>query len=147
MQLHVATIYDEAGIGADGWQLSNPPILALAPVRVSLEIFHRAGIARLREKSLSLTAYLAWLIGHEVPQLIDVLTPADASRRGSQLSLRVTGPRDSGRQLFEQLAAQGIVGDWREPDVIRVAPTALYNRYEDAWRFVDAVKRWHAHAG
>lgn len=130
--------------GADGWQLSNPPILALAPLRVSLEIFHRAGIARLREKSLRLTAYLAALIAHEVPQLIDVLTPAEPQRRGSQLSLRVKGPRDAGRALFDHLAARGIIGDWREPDVIRVAPTALYNRFEDAWRFVDALKAFAA---
>jgi kynureninase len=133
--------------GADGWQLSNPPILALAPLRVSLEIFHRAGIARLREKSLALTAYLAWLIEHEVPQVLDVLTPAEPQRRGSQLSLRVKGPRDAGRRLFEYLAERGIVGDWREPDVIRVAPTALYNRFEDAARFVEAVRLWHADAG
>lgn len=128
--------------GADGWQLSNPPILALAPLRVSLEIFHRAGIARLREKSLVLTAYLAWLIEREAPQLLDVLTPAEPRRRGSQLSLRVKGPRDAGRQLFDYLAERGIVGDWREPDVIRVAPTALYNRFEDVARFVEAVTQW-----
>ncbi|HSX60006.1 MAG TPA: kynureninase [Tahibacter sp.] len=126
--------------GADGWQLSNPPILALAPLRVSLEIFHRAGIARLREKSLALTAYLAALIEREVPQLIDIRTPSEPQRRGSQLSLRVKGPREAGRELFEHLAARGIVGDWREPDVIRVAPTALYNRHEDAWRLVEALK-------
>lgn len=126
--------------GADGWQLSNPPILALAPLRVSLEIFHRAGIRRLREKSLALTAYLAWAIQREVPQLIDILTPAEPQRRGSQLSLRVKGPRDAGRALFEHLSEQGIVGDWREPDVIRVAPTALYNRFDDAWTLVEAMK-------
>jgi kynureninase len=130
--------------GADGWQLSNPPILALAPLRVSLEIFARAGIAALRVKSLRLTGYLAQLIAHEVPQVLAVLTPSEPQRRGSQLSLRVKGPRDSGRALYEFLGEQGIVGDWREPDVIRVAPTALYNRFEDAWHFVDAVKRWQA---
>lgn len=131
--------------GADGWQLSNPPILALAPLRVSLEIFARAGIARLREKSLALTAYLDAALRREVPQLIDILTPTEPQRRGSQLSLRVKGPRDAGRNLFEQLGAQGIVGDWREPDVIRVAPTALYNRFEDAWKLVEALKAF-AHA-
>lgn len=130
--------------GADGWQLSNPPILALAPLRVSLEIFARAGVDRLRAKSLRLTGYLAQLIAHEVPQVLDVLTPSEPQRRGCQLSLRVKGPRDSGRALYEYLGIHGVVGDWREPDVIRVAPTALYNRFEDAWRFVDAVKRWHA---
>ncbi|HVH35453.1 kynureninase [Tahibacter sp. UC22_41] len=133
--------------GADGWQLSNPPILALAPLRVSLDIFHRAGIARLRQKSLALTAYLAGLIEHAVPDVLDVLTPAEPQRRGSQLSLRVKGPRDAGRALFEHLSRHGIVGDWREPDVIRVAPTALYNRYEDAARFVDAVAQWRAERG
>lgn len=131
--------------GADGWQLSNPPILALAPLRVSLEIFARAGIAALRRKSLALTAYLDAALRREVPQLIDILTPTQPQRRGSQLSLRVKGPRDAGRALFEQLNAQGIVGDWREPDVIRVAPTALYNRFEDAWRLVEALKTF-AHA-
>ncbi len=133
--------------GADGWQLSNPPILALAPLRVSLEIFHRAGIARLRQKSLALTGYLASLIEQRVPDVLDVLTPAEPQRRGSQLSLRVKGPRDAGRALFEHLSRHGIVGDWREPDVIRVAPTALYNRYEDAARFVDAVAQWRAGRG
>lgn len=133
--------------GADGWQLSNPPILALAPLRVSLEIFHRASIARLREKSLALTAYLAWLIENRVADVLDVLTPAQPSSRGSQLSLRVKGPRDAGRALFDHLGRDGIVGDWREPDVIRVAPTALYNRFEDAARFVDSVQRWRAAAG
>ncbi|WP_439334234.1 kynureninase [Tahibacter harae] len=130
--------------GADGWQLSNPPILALAPLRVSLQIFARAGIDRLRAKSLRLTGYLAQLIAHEVPQVLDVLTPTEPQRRGCQLSLRVKGPRDSGRALYEYLGSRGVVGDWREPDVIRVAPTALYNRFEDAWRFVDTVKHWHA---
>ncbi len=128
--------------GADGWQLSNPPILALAPLRVSLEVFHRAGIARLREKSLALTAYLAEAIERELPQVLDVLTPREPGRRGCQLSLRVKGPRDAGRSLFEYLSARGIVGDWREPDVIRVAPTPLYNRYLDALRFVAAVAEW-----
>lgn len=128
--------------GADGWQLSNPSILALAPLRVSLDVFHRAGGARLRDKSRRLTGYLAWLIEQRLPTVLDILTPSAAERRGCQLSLRVKGPRDSGRALFEFLAAQGIVGDWREPDVIRVAPTPLYNRCIDALRFVDAVRDW-----
>jgi kynureninase len=130
--------------GADGWQLSNPPILALAPLRVSLEVFHRAGLSRLREKSLGLTAYLAHLIQRDLPHVLEIRTPAEPERRGCQLSLRVQGPRDAGRSLFEYLSAHGIVGDWREPDIIRVAPTALYNRYTDALSFVRAVRTWAA---
>jgi len=133
--------------GAEGWQLSNPPILALAPLRVSLEIFHRAGLGRLREKSRDLTGWLAQLIQRELGDVLDILTPAAPERRGCQLSLRMQGPRDAGRALFEHLAAQGIVGDWREPDVIRVAPTPLYNRYSDALRFVIAVAAWRGARG
>jgi len=133
--------------GAEGWQLSNPPILALAPLRVSLEIFHRAGLGRLRDKSRDLTGWLAQLIQRELGDVLDILTPAAPERRGCQLSLRMQGPRDAGRALFEHLAAQGIVGDWREPDVIRVAPTPLYNRYSDALRFVIAVAAWRGARG
>lgn len=130
--------------GADGWQLSNPPILALAPLRVSLEIFHRAGMQNLRDKSLRLTAYLVWLIERELDGVLSVLTPSEPAQRGAQLSLRVHGPRDSGRALFDYLSVQHIIGDWREPDVIRIAPTPLYNRYVDCLRFVDAAKQWAA---
>lgn len=130
--------------GADGWQLSNPPILALAPVRVSLEIFHRAGIERLRAKSIAMTGWLAGLIERECAQVLEILTPAEPARRGSQLSLRVKGARHDGRALFDHLASLGIIGDWREPDVIRIAPTALYNRHADGLRFVRAVREWAA---
>jgi kynureninase len=135
----------DATPGADGWQLSNPPILALAPVRVSLEIFHRAGMARLRQKSIALTAYLAGLIESELSGIVDIATPREADRRGCQLSLRVQGPREAGRSLFDHLNANGIVVDWREPDVIRAAPTPLYNRHIDCLRFVSAVRQWAAH--
>ncbi len=128
--------------GADGWQLSNPPIMALAPLRVSLEIFHRAGIGRLREKSIRLTGFLAELIGAHCAEVLAVTTPTETARRGSQLSLVVRGPRSAGRELFEHLARHDIVCDWREPDVIRIAPTALYNRFVDALRFVEIVKAW-----
>ena len=128
--------------GADGWQLSNPPILALAPLRVSLEIFHRAGMARLREKSIVLTGYLESLIRTHLSGIIDIPTPPEPERRGCQLSLRVKGGRDAGRALFEHLSENGIIGDWREPDTIRVAPVPLYNRYEDCLRFVREVRAW-----
>ncbi|HTA63971.1 MAG TPA: kynureninase, partial [Xanthomonadaceae bacterium] len=132
--------------GADGWQLSNPPILALAPLRASLDVFHRAGIDRLRAKSIELTAYLESLIRSRLRGTIEIVTPSERERRGCQLSLRVIGGRSRGRALFEHLLSRGIIGDWREPDVIRVAPTPLYNRYIDAWRLVDAIGMW-ANAG
>jgi len=130
--------------GADGWQLSNPPIFALAPLRVSLEIFHRASTARLREKSLALTGYLAWLIETQLAHVIEITSPREPERRGCQLSLRVKGGRDAGRALFEYLGKNGIVGDWREPNTIRVAPTPLYNRFIDCLRFTKMVRHWTA---
>ena len=120
-------------VGADGWQLSNPPILALAPLRVSLEIFHRAGMHNLRAKSLRLTAYLIWLIERELDGVLSVVTPTASDQRGAQLSLRVHGPRDSGRALFDHLGAQHIIGDWREPDVIRLSPVPFYNSFTDVY--------------
>ena len=128
--------------GADGWQLSNPPILALAPLRVSLEIFQRAGMAPLREKSIRLTGYLESLIRLMLADVLDIVTPGDPKQRGCQLSLRVIGGRARGRALFEQLSSMGIIGDWREPDVIRISPTPLYNRHADILRFVRAVNAW-----
>jgi kynureninase len=130
--------------GADGWQLSNPPILALAPLRVSLEIFHRAGVARLREKSLALTDYLARLVETRLSHILEIITPREPERRGCQISLRVKSGRDAGRALFEHLSANGIIGDWREPDTIRIAPTPLYNRHMDCLRFAACVKSWAA---
>jgi kynureninase len=130
--------------GADGWQLSNPPILALAPLRVSLDVFHRAGMHRLREKSIALTGYFADLVRSELANVIDIATPLDAGRRGCQLSLRVRGPREAGRSLFDHLNTNGIVVDWREPDVIRAAPTPLYNSHADCLDFVAAVSTWAA---
>ena len=117
--------------GAEGWQLSNPPILALAPLRVSLDIFQRADITRLRKKSKAMTAFYAEAIETVLGTHLDIVTPRDPERRGCQLSLRVRAGRERGRALFEHLERHGIIGDWREPDVIRVSPTPLYNRYGD----------------
>ena len=131
--------------GADGWQLSNPPILALAPLRVSLGIFREAGgMPALRAKSKALTAYFDTLVRAHACDVLDIATPDDPARRGCQLSLRVKGPREAGRSLFEHLHRNGIVVDWREPDVIRAAPTPLYNRRIDCLRFVLAVREWAA---
>jgi len=128
--------------GADGWQLSNPPIFALAPLRVSLEIFQQAGMQNLRNKSVKLTAYLEALIQQELQDALTIATPGTPDQRGCQLSLRVNAGREQGRALFEALSAQGIVGDWREPDVIRISPTPLYNNHSDVLRFIRAVKLW-----
>jgi len=133
--------------GADGWQLSNPPILALAPLRVSLELFAEAGMDRLRARSERLTGYLEGLIRRDCADVLQVLTPAQPARRGCQLSLRVAGGRERGRALFEFLSAHGILGDWREPDVIRISPAPLYNSYSDIRRFAAAVVLWREAGG
>jgi kynureninase len=132
--------------GAEGWQLSNPPILALAPLRVSLALFHRAGMQRLRDKSKRLTAYLAWLIETQLGDALEILTPSEPERRGAQLSLRVHAGRDAGKSLFEHLVARGVLGDRREPDVMRIAPAPLYNTFADCLRYAEAVKAWRKHA-
>ena len=133
--------------GADGWQLSNPPILALAPLRVSLELFAEAGMDRLRAKSERLTGYLEALIHRDCADVLEVVTPAEPARRGCQLSLRVAGGRERGRALFDFLAARGIIGDWREPDVIRISPVPLYNSHADLRRFAAAVVLWREAGG
>jgi len=116
--------------GADGWQLSNPPILALAPLRASLALFDEAGMDRLRAKSEKLTGLLERLLRPHAT----ILTPAQAARRGCQLSLRV-----GGKDLFRALEAAGFVVDFREPDVIRVAPVPLYNTFGEVVRFARAL--------
>jgi kynureninase len=135
--------------GADGWQLSNPPILGLAPLRASLELFAQAGMSALREKSIQLTGMLDAEIRTHFADTLQIVTPADRAERGCQLSLRVLAGRglkgrDAGRSLFEFLAACGVLGDWREPDVIRISPAPLYNTYRDVLRFVHSVEEWRA---
>ena len=127
--------------GADGWQLSNPPILGLAPLLASLELFDKAGgVAPLRTKSEKLTGFLEALIQARVPDTLQIVTPSEPERRGCQLSLRVTGGRERGRELFEYLTSIGTIGDWREPDVIRISPAPLYNKFMDVYRFVEEVE-------
>jgi kynureninase len=127
--------------GAEGWQLSNPPILSLAAIRASLDVFLEAGgMKPLREKSLRLTGYLEWLLQRDLGDAVEILTPADPSRRGCQLSMRVKS-KVPGKTVLEKLEASGVTCDWREPDVIRVAPVPLYNRYEDVYRFVEILRK------
>ncbi len=130
--------------GADGWQLSNPPILGLAPLLASLDLFDQAGMPALRAKSEALTAHLEALIHARLPDTLEIVTPREAERRGAQLSLRVAGGRQRGRALFEHLAAHGVLGDWREPDVIRISPAPLYNRFIDVHRFVEETEAWRS---
>jgi kynureninase len=120
--------------GAEGWQLSNPPIMALAPLRASMEIFEEATIDRLREKSIKLTAYLEFLLKEAADRRFSIITPPEEARRGCQLSLRIA---DRDRNICDKLAAEGVIGDWREPDVYRVAAVPLYNSYQDAYCFVE----------
>jgi kynureninase len=119
--------------GAEGWQLSNPPILALAPLRSSMEIFAEAGMDRLRAKSISLTSYMEFLLNEQSAAGFSIITPCEVGRRGAQLSIRL--PRN-GRQLCDRLLAEGVIGDWREPETFRVAAVPLYNSYRDVYRFV-----------
>jgi kynureninase len=127
---------------ADRWQLSNPPIFALTPVKASAAIFDRAGMEKLREKSLRLTGYLAWLIdgiNRDAPasRQIGVLTPREPAQRGCQLSLVLPG---EARRSFEALRARGVVCDFRSPNVVRVAPVPLYTSYHDVWRLGLALR-------
>lgn len=123
--------------GAAGWQVSNPPILSAAPLLASLELFREARLARLREKSLGLSAYLDALLAR-VPD-VQVVTPKDAAARGCQMSLRVDGARARTQRVFELLSAGGAVCDWREPDIIRIAPAPFYNGFEDVFSFVERL--------
>jgi kynureninase len=125
--------------GADGWQVSTPSILALAPVVAALEYFATAGLAALRAKSIALTDYFAALVEARLAGRVTVLTPPGADERGAALSLRLACGRDMARAAFDGLLARGIVPDWREPGIIRAALVPFYNSYEDAWRFVDAL--------
>ncbi|MCE2791444.1 MAG: kynureninase [Planctomycetota bacterium] len=127
---------------AEGWQLSNPPILSLAAIRASLEIFDRAGgMAPLIAKSRRLTGWFAALIREHLGDSFEILTPAE---RGCQLSLRSHNPRLPGKVVKQQLDAAGFETDWREPDVIRAAPVPLYNRFSDVAAFVEHLTRLRA---
>jgi kynureninase len=131
--------------GAAGWQISNPPILSAAPLTASLEIFQEARIERLREKSLALTGYLEYLLQPQTPA-IEILTPSEPQARGCQLSLRIRAA-GRGRKVFDRLQELGVVCDWREPDVLRVAPVPLYNRFEDVYRLHERLQRALPEAG
>jgi kynureninase len=123
--------------GADGWQLSNPPIMAMAPLKASLEIFDRVGMAALREKSLKLTGYLEYLLDR-LGDRVRIITPRHPGQRGCHLSLSFRG---DAKRVLDSLKREGVVCDFREPDVIRAAPAPLYNTFEDVWRFAGVLGR------
>jgi kynureninase len=124
-------------VGAEGWQLSNPPIFQLAALKASLDVFEEAGMKSLVEKSKKLTGYLEFLLGEIRDERISVITPADPKARGCQLSIRV---KNSDKNLFKAITDRGVIADWREPDVIRVAPVPLYNSFADVYKFAEILK-------
>ncbi len=127
--------------GAAGWQLSNPPILATAPLLASLALFERAGLDRLRSKSIALTGFLQSEVESGLGCLAEVVTPRDSEARGCQLSIRLRRAPAEARLCFERLTAAGIVGDWREPDVLRLAPAPLYTSFQDVAHAAAALSR------
>lgn len=116
----------------ESWQVSNPPIFQLAALNASLDIFEEAGIENLRMKSEKLTAYLEFLLNENKSSGIKIITPSETNERGCQLSLRI---KTDGKNLYNRLINAGVICDWREPDVIRVAPVPLYNTFEDVRKF------------
>jgi len=130
---------------AEAWQLSNPPVLSLAAIRGSLDTIKKAGgIAKLREKAIKLSGFMRYLVETELTNDVDILTPSNLNSCGSQLSLAIKlKPGDSGergKNIFDAIERNGVTGDWRYPNVIRVAPVAQYNSFEDVYRFVEILK-------
>ena len=123
--------------GAEGWQISNPPIFQMAALRASLEIFDEAGMPNLRTKSEKLTGYLEYRLAQIGDDRMSVITPSEPAQRGCQLSIRV---KNSDRKLFEALTERGVFVDWREPDVIRAAPVPLYNCFRDVFVFCEYLR-------
>lgn len=123
---------------AEAWQLSNPPILSMAAIKSSLDIFSQATMGALRQKSENLTQYLQDLIENSQHQGLHIITPYEKHRRGCQLSLQMEQPD---KRLFQKITDAGVIADWREPDVIRVAPVPLYNSFKDVWKFNDLLKQ------
>jgi kynureninase len=126
---------------ADGWQISNPPILSMAPLRASLAIFEEAGgMETLRAKSIKLTSYLQFLLEDaSLENRFKVITSREANERGCQLSIQA---QEHPKELFSKLESAGVKCDFREPNVIRAAPTPLYNKFHEVWRF---ARIWTQH--
>ena len=124
--------------GAEGWQLSNPPILSMAAIKASLDMFNEVGMEALREKSEKLTGYFEFLINQIGSDDIKIITPKNPKERGCQLSIQV---KNADKSLHKKLTENNIITDWREPDVIRCAPVPMYNSFEDVYNMVTILKR------
>ena len=124
---------------AEGWQHSNAPVMLMAPLNASLDLFEEAGMERIGKKRDDLTAYLEYVINEIQSDKVDfeIITPKDRTKRGAQLSIVAKG---QGKKLFDNLTEQNVIADWREPNVIRIAPAPLYNSYEDCWKFGKILK-------
>ncbi|MCC1483961.1 kynureninase [Winogradskyella immobilis] len=123
--------------GAEGWQLSNPPILSMAAIKASLDMFNEVGMDKLYKKSKQLTGYFEFLLKNLGEDIIRVITPSNPDERGCQLSIQVL---NANKSLHNKLTEAGVISDWREPDVIRCAPVPLYNSFEDAYKLVERLK-------
>jgi kynureninase len=135
----------EPARGAAAWAVSNPPIFSAAPLRASLPLFARAGMSALRAKSVALTDYLALLLRALAGEQLHLITPAQSAQRGCQLSLRLRGGAERCRRVVQALAGSELVCDWRAPDILRLAPVPLYNRFEDvlrgSWRLCGILRQ------
>mgnify|MGYP001213681333 FL=1 len=130
-------------IGAEGWQLSNAPVLGMAAHLASLEIFHEAGMENIGKKRDILTAFLEFIIQdisdrNKDKCQFEIITPKSIENRGAQLSVLAHG---KGKEMFDKLTEQGVIADWREPNVIRIAPAPLYNSFEDCWYFGEILEK------
>ncbi|APY12065.1 kynureninase [Seonamhaeicola sp. S2-3] len=123
--------------GAEGWQLSNPPILSMAAIKASLDLFDEVGFDKLVEKSKKLTGYLEFLLKNLGEDVIKIITPKNPNERGCQLSIQV---KKADKTLHNKLTKAGVISDWREPDVIRCAPVPLYNSFKDVYYLVERLK-------
>ena len=120
---------------AEGWQLSNAPIFGMTPLKASMEIFDQFGMPAIRSKGIKISSFLIYLIEKNIPE-VSIITPKNFQKRGCQLSLTV----NDGKRIFTRVSEQGVVCDWREPNVIRVAPHPLYNSYLEVYDFVKILK-------
>jgi len=123
-------------VGAASWQMSNAPVFNMVAHNASLDIYDKAGMDELQKKSNVLTGYMEYLLKQITHLPFEIITPAEPARRGCQLSLLFA---DRGKEVFEKLAENGVIADWREPNVIRIAPVPLYNTFEDCFRFYEIL--------